>query len=349
MTPLEFDASDVARADGMLSLTPFEAGLLAPDHPFLDHGCWRGFLVERGGRAIVRLVASVDPRQRSGAGPVGCLGFIRLGDGNAAEPPAADAARQVVASGRAWLLARGVATVRCPVQLSTWYGHRAMTGGFPDDGGLPQFGFEPPPDRVLPALLDSEGFRPAHRAVSCLVDSAVVAEQTDRAVTRFAAAGFFDRPLDLADLDGDLRVLHRLASDCFRGAWGLSDCTFEEFASIYRPIAGGLDRALVRILHDGDGQPVGFALGLAARPAAGAAQGGRPTFVLKSIGVTGVARRRHPGLGAAFTGMVHRAALDRGHAAGVHALMAEGSVAHHLSLRWGSPFRQYATFERDAA
>lgn len=356
MTALEFDAVDVGGDDRQPELSPAEASLLAPDHPFLAAGRWRGFAVERGGTLVARAVASVDPRQRSRAGSVGCLGFIRCADEEAVGSPVegtrmpqpADAVREVLWSGIGWLRSQGVATVRCPVQLSTWFGHRAMTGGFPGAGSPARFSFEPPADSALPEVLAAEGFVPAHRAVSCLIDSSVVAATTDRAVARFTAAGLRDRPIELADLEGELRLLHRLAVDSFRGAWGLSDCTFEEFASIYRPLADDLDPGFVRLLQDGDGRPIGFALGFSAGPADAGAGGGARTFVLKSIGLTADARSQHPGLGAAFAGMVHRAALERGHEAGVHAFMAEGSAAHRTSLHWGRPIRQYATYERAA-
>ena len=71
-------------------------------------------------------------------------------------------------------------------------------------------------------------------------------------------------------------------------------------------------------------------------------------FVVKTLGVTEEARRRTPGVGAALTGIVHRVALERGWSQGIHGLMAENSVAHRLSLRWGREFRWYATFERAA-
>jgi hypothetical protein len=361
MTMLKFDASDLAGDARWLELSPAEARLLAQGTPFMDTGRWRGFAVVRGATLVARAVASVDPRQRSRAGTVGCLGFIWRAPesaaapppGGRAAPPSEDAVRRVLEAGIGWLQRHGAVTVRCPVQLSTWFGHRAMTGGFPDAGGPGHLPFEPPAHPGLPALLAGLDFLPAHRAVSCRVDSSVVVADTARAVARFAASGVRDRPIELPDLEGELRLLHRLAADAFGGSWGLSDCTFEEFASIYRPLAAGLDPGLVRLLHDRDDVPIGFALGIAVEPgavepgAAGPGDGDR-SFVLKSLGLTTEARRRHPGLGAAFVGMAHRAALARGHRTGIHALMAEDSPAHRLTLRWGHPIREYATFERAA-
>ena len=286
----------------------------------------------------VRLVASVDPRQRDAAGPVGCLGFVRLTSPLPDGPSDEGAARSALAAGIDWLRSRGTATTRCPVQLSTWYGHRAMTGGFPDgtESSLPAFPLEPVPVPGLPGLLEGSGFSAAHLAVSCLVDSTAVVDGTAALVRRVQRSGIRDRPIRLTHLDSELRLLHRLAEATFEGMWGFSSITFDEFASIYRPLDGRVDRELIRILEAPDGTPIGLALAL--RIDAG-------TFVLKTLGVTAEARRAIPGIGAALIGIVHRVAIERGATAGIHALMATGSAGHRISLRWGREFRSYATYE----
>lgn len=343
----DFGAEDVARDAELLALSPLEARLLSLEHPFLRVGRWRGFGTQLRGAQTTRLVASVDPRQQDQAGPVGCLGFVRLGAGGPANASALALARRVLEPAVAWLQSEGVATVRCPVQFATWYSHRAMTDGFPGDGGMQPFSFEPTADRALPLLLGSGGFTPAHRSVSCLVPSSTAVEQTEPVLGRLRAAGIRDRPLDVAEVDGELKLLYRLSIGIFRDAWGLSEISFEEFASIYRPLAAGVDDRLIRILEDGDGRPIGFALALAADGLTeGTVEAVRGVFVLKTLGVTEDARLRHPGLGAALAGMSHRAALEQGYTAGIHAFMAEGSTAHRISLHWGHQIRSYATFEK---
>lgn len=352
----------IAAVSERLGLTTGEATLLAPTHPFLATGDWRAFANgdERPGGA--RLVASIDPRQTDPAGPVGCIGFVRLGGEEAGAPagagssgavpasPADDrSGSELLAAGVAWVRARGAATIRGPVQLSTWYGHRAMTGGFPEGvDAVPAFPLEPAPEPALPALMEASGFRPVHRAVSCLVDSAVIARATAEAVRRVRACGIRDRPIRLAELDAELRLLHRLSAAAFEGTWALSAITFEEFASIYRPLAGIADPELIRILELRDGTPVGLALALPAWPDARSPGTRGRNFVLKTLGVTAEARRRQPGIGAALIGLSHGAALRQGYSSGIHALMAEQGMAHRLSLRWGRAFRSYATFELPA-
>lgn len=350
MKVFDFGAEDVAREAEFLELSPSEARLLSPEHPFRRVGRWRGFGTQPGGTMATRLVASVDPRQQDHAGPVGCIGFVRLRGGHPANESALSPGHQVLERAMAWLRSEGVVTVRCPVQFATWYGHRTMTDGFPDEGGMPQLPFEPSTDRALPLLLGSSGFRPAHRSVSCLVPSRTAIEQTEPVLNRLRAAGIRARSLDVSRVDGELRLLHRLSIGIFRDAWGLSAISYDEFASIYGPLAGRVDDRLTRVLEDGDGRPIGFALALAADELTGRAhEAERSVFVLKTLGVTEDARRSHPGLGAGFAGMIHRAALELGYTAGVHALMALGSSAHRISLRWGHQIRSYATFEKGVA
>jgi hypothetical protein len=346
---LEIPPEGIAAWAGRLDLAPAEVRLLAPDHPFLRTGTWRAFVAGDGRPGTARLVASVDPRQRDAAGPVGCLGFVRPGAGAATASADADPARATVAAGVAWLRARGVATIRCPVQLSTWYGHRAMTAGFPHGAGaIPAFPLEPQPLRALPVLLEAAGFLPAHRAVSCLVDSAAIVSATAGAVQRVATAGARTRPIRLAELDAELRLLYHLSESVFEETWGLSAITFDEFVSIYRPLTVLVDPELIRILELADGTPAGFVLALPGGPdLEGSGAEGR-TFVLKTLGVTAAARLRVPGIGVALVGWTHEAALRRGYTSGIHALMADGAMAHRLSLRWGRVIRSYATFELPA-
>jgi ribosomal protein S18 acetylase RimI-like enzyme len=352
---IEFGPGDTAYAAGLPGRTPVEARLLGADHPFLRHGRWRGVAAGDPGERPTSIVASVDPRQRTDGGPVGCLGFamvapVGAGDGQAGpgDDPVGPAAREVLAAALDWLQDQGVAVIRAPVQLATWYGHRAVTGGFPDEGGLPPFPFEPRADRGLLALLERGGFVPAHHAVSFLVDSRAVVARAAPSIARAGASGLRDRAIRLDDLDTELDLLRRLSAAAFRGTWGLGEIDREEFASLYRPLAGAVDPGLIRILEEPDGRAIGFVLGLGGPIASAFAPPGGPAFVLKTIAVTPEARRRHPGVGVALTAIVHRAALERGYAAGVHAMMAIGSNAHRLSRRWGYEVRTYATFERAA-
>lgn len=334
---LEADAGSLAPLEDLLALTPGERALLSPRHPFLRNGSWRAFAAMVDGRLAARVVASVDVRQRSMAGQVGCVGFAFLGDRAAAVP----VARDVLERASAWLRARGAGAVRFPVQLSTWYGHRAVTGSFPAVGGAAPFFLEPANDRRLVDLARAARFRPAHHAVSYAVTAEAVIASAAHALERLRSAGLRDRALRPADLDEELGLLYRLSTEIFRGSWAFSEISLEEFDLLYRPMAERIEPELVRILETRSGDAVGFAF---AAPDPGDPR----QLVVKTLGVTAEAVRRYPGSGAGLTALLHLAARGQGYERAVHALMAEGSGAHRLSRRWGTQLRTYATYERPA-
>jgi hypothetical protein len=317
--------------------------LLAPDHPFLRVGSWRAFGAGEA-RSLVRVVASLDPRQQVGTGRVGAVGFVTA-NRDLREPTLRRAFRAVLEAAEAWLVAGGAVVVRCPVQLATAYGHRVMTGGSPRQGGPAQFPLEPPDIPGLPETLVEAGFGVAHRAASYLVDLDrwIAGERLGEELMR--AAGFRDRPVRLDRIDDELATLHEISMAAFRRSWGFSEISLDEFASIYRPLVPLLDPDLVRIAEAPDGRPVGFIFTF-PEPGRGAGRpGGR--FIGKSVAVLPEVRRQTPGVGTGLVVAVHRTAAARGYRTAVHACMADDGYTQRVSARWGGQFRSYATFEKD--
>ncbi len=315
---------------------------LAPDHPFLQTGSWRAFAAADA-RQEVRVVASVDPRQRVEAGQVGAIGFIDT-DEDTRVPAVAAALSAALAAAEAWLAERGVVVVRCPVQFSTWYGHRAMTGGFPQEGGPPAFPMEPANDPGLADTLTASGFGVAHAAASYRVSADRWIEGVQRGEVLMRADGFRDRPIRLDRLDDELRTVYAIASAAFRRGWGFSDIALGEFLSIYRPLMSMVDPDLVRIAESPDGKPVGFIFAFAdptERP-------GQPDarFIAKSVAVLPEVRRMTPGIGTGLAVTVHRLAAARGYPVAIHACTADDAYTQRISARWGKRFRTYATFEK---
>jgi hypothetical protein len=339
---LGFGPSDIGPAAAVLSLSTGEAALLAPDHPFLRFGDWRAFAVLEQGVLVARLVASIDPRQRTTRGAIGCIGFIHLCPGSPQSSPTRVASERVLAAAIGWLRDRGVRVVRSPVQFSTWYGHRAIVSDFPDEGGQPGFPMEPANGAALVELLLAAGFTPAHRAVSLAVRSDAVIDSGGPILERLRRAGWRDRPLRPRWLEDELRLLHRLSVEIFRDSWAFSELSLDEFSALYRPMAGRADAGLIRIPIDADGQALGFGFALPSGPG----PGGAPGFVVKTLGLVPDTLRRYLGAGPGLTALVHRAARDLGYGDGIHALMTEGSMAHRMSLHWGTQLRSYATFDR---
>jgi hypothetical protein len=316
--------------DGALAgLSDVECGLLRADHPFLHHGLWRAFLALHQGRPAARVVAGLDPRQRADDGPLGTVGFLAGAD----DPPAFAGA---LAAAHAWLRDRGAVAARAPVQLTTWFGHRAVITGFPETGGPPPFPLEPWGPRCLVRRLVAAGYAVAHRAVSYRVRHDLVLARTDPARARLLAAGFRDRPLDPARAGDELALLHGLAARAFASTWGYSPISLAEFAALYRPLLPLVDPVFARVLEDPAGGAVGFAFALPVGEA----------LLVKTLGVVPETRRRHPGLGIGLVGTLHYLARARGLTHGIHALMTEGAYTARTSARWGRPVRAYATFEQ---
>jgi hypothetical protein len=316
---------------------------LPADHPFLGFGSCRSFEAGSEGSSV-RLAAAIDRRQVEARRQVGTIGFIE-----AASHGESSARALAAALGPAldWLRSEGAALVRCPVQLSTWYGHRAVVDGFAEEGGAAPFFLEPHNRRWLPDALAAAGFSPRLEAVSHLVPNTRAVAANQAAQERALATGYRDRPLRLETLESELDLLHGLSSTIFSAAWGNSPMSSEEFGYLYRPLVAAVDPELVRIIEAPTGEPVGFVF---AVPDHLGPPAGRPgaRFVLKTIGVLPAARRAFPGLGSALVARVHGLADARGYASGIHAQMSVGSYAQRASARWGGGvMRRYATFERE--
>ncbi|MBI3747250.1 MAG: hypothetical protein HY262_00145 [Chloroflexi bacterium] len=323
-------------------LDPSADPRLAPDHPFLRVGTWRAFVAGEG-RDEVRLVASIDPRQRVPAGLIGAIGFIAT-RGDVRRPATGAAMRLALAAAESWLLASGASMVRCPVQFSTWYGHRAVTDGFPEQGGPPPFPMEPVSGPGLAEVLSAARFTVAHTAASYQVpvERWVAGAQLGERLMR--SAGFSDRPIRLDRLDAELGAIHAISMAAFRRSWGFSGISLDEFQAIYRPLVPHIEPAFVRLAVSPDGTPVGFVLAL-ADPAASPG-GPDARFVVKSIAVLPEVRHSAPGVGTGLAVAVHRQAAARGYAAAVHACVADEAYTQRISARFGERIRSYATFEK---
>lgn len=316
---------------------------LAPDHPFLRVGTWRAF-VAGDRRDEVRLVASLDPRQRGAAGPVGAIGFISA-SGDVRLPAVEGAMRLALATAESWLVASGASVIRCPVQFSTWYGHRAMTDGFPEEGGSPPFPLEPVNGPGLTEVLTAAGYTIAHTAASYRVpvDRWVAGAQLGE--NRMRSGGFSDRPIRVDRLDEELQTIHAISMAAFRRSWGFSDIAPDEFQAIYRPLVPLIDPAFARVAVAPDGTSVGFVLAYADPSASPGQPNAR--FIVKSVAVLPDVGRAVPGIGTGLAVAVHRRAAARGYPVGIHACVAHDAYTQRISARFGERMRSYATFEKE--
>jgi len=315
-----------------IGLSAADAQILQPDHPFLAHGSWRGFVASAQGQAAARAVASIDPRQQAHQRQVGSIGFIA----HHSEPAAL---RDVLRHAISWLERERAAVIRAPVQLSTWYGHRLPLDPAPDGRHYP---LEPPECTGLSDVLADLGFAVAHTAHTYQVTCQRVVDDTADAAAVIASAGCTVRSFRAEAAATELAILHQLAAASFRSSWGFSPMSLPEWERMYRPLVAVMDPTLVLIAEEVTGRAVGFVFAyLAHRPAPGV-----PEVVIKTIAVDPAVRRRLPGIGWALLHRAHAIAIERGVETGLHALMAEGSYAARVSGRWGHAVRAYATFER---
>ena len=315
---------------------------LAPDHPFLGFGTWRAF-VSGEDEVDVRLVASIDSRQRVQGGQVGAIGFIAVRD-DLCVPAARTEMRVALAAAESWLARLGCSVVRCPVQFSTWYGHRAVVDGFPEQGGPPLFPLEPANCPATTEAITAAGFAVAHAAASYRVPVQGWIAGAQLGEMRMRSGGFVDREIRLDRLDAELETMHTISTTAFHRSWGFSDIALDEFRSIYSPLSPLIDPAHVRIVEAPDGSPVGFIFAF-ADPATPRDQLDA-RFVVKSVAVLPEVRRVSPGVGIGLAVAVHRQAAAMGYSTAIHACVADDAYTQRISARFGERFRSYATFEK---
>ena len=160
------------------------------------------------------------------------------------------------------------------------------------------------------------------------------------------AAGSVDRPIRSGRLDDELAAVHAISMAAFRGSWGFSDITFDEFATdLPAAHAPGRPGARAGSWSRRTGEPVGFLFAfpdpaVAPGPPRAPGSSGRRVAVLPEM------RRATPGVGTGLIVAVHRAAAARGYRTAIHACVAEGAYSQRVSARWGERFRTYATFEK---
>jgi len=305
--------------------------------PWPSVGIARAFVASDSRAGVV---AGIDPRQRASGRQVGTIGFVRDYRDDAA-------LLAVIGSAEAWLIESGADVLRCPVNGTTWHGHRAVVDMYWQEGGEPSFPLEPANDRLLPEVLADAGWLPVHWALSYRVPIAPWLAGAGYAEARLAASGFAHRPLDTARFGEEIAAVHGIATEAFARNWGFSPISVDELAAIYAPLIGAAEPSSVRMLEDRSGRAVGFFFGYAEPAPSG---GGSDTrFVAKTLAVTPAVAREHPGVGIGLAMAVHRWALTNGHRDALFAMAGEQSFSRRLGERWGSPIRRYATFEKVVA
>ncbi len=323
---------------------------LRPEHPFFAAGgAHRAFVALRGGDVVGRAVALAAPGLATEAGaPLGLLGFFRCAD----DP---EAARALVGGVAAWLAARGCARLVGPLDQSTWYRYRVVTGGH----ARGPFLLDLHTPRHEADLLRAAGLEVVATYGTLRASTAPIGHLA-RAHARAVRAGITFEALGPEDVPRLLPDLFALCQRAFAGKTGYSAITWPEFQALYGPAAALVRPGLVELARGPDGAPLGLCFGYPdlLEPARVAAAGGAPgpveTTVVKTLGV---APDAPPGLGAALLHRHLEAARALGLRWALHALMEKwreflrGLEAgkHRGDAPPPELWREYALFGRDLA
>jgi GNAT superfamily N-acetyltransferase len=224
----------------------------SPENPFFRHAEARLFLARRSGVAVGRIAAILDRNQVEASGePVGFFGAFECAGGQEVAAALLDAAG-------AWLRARGMRTMRGPVDLSTNETCAFLVEGFESPPML-MMPWNPP---EYPALVAACGLVKAKDLFAYVTE---VPEQLPERVTRVAAAarerGVRVRPIVLRALPAELERIRGIYNEAWRANWGFVPITGDEMAHTAAQL-----KALVlpdlALLAEVGGEPVGFFLAL---------------------------------------------------------------------------------------
>ena len=232
-----------------------EAAMDRDKHPFHQHADVAYFVAERGGETVGRIAAIVNHRHNEfHEDRVGFFGLFEAVDDVAV-------ARALVEEAAAWLRARGMETMRGPMNLST--NEEISSPGVLVEG----FGTRPvvamshnPP--YYGALMEAAGLAKSKDLLAYWIDSPVPPERLVRGVERvMKREGVTLRSLRMNRLDEEVAIIQAIYNSAWARNWGFVPMTGEEFAYVAKDLKSVADPDL-GIIAEKDGVPVGFALSL---------------------------------------------------------------------------------------
>ncbi|HEX8360070.1 MAG TPA: hypothetical protein VF613_08185 [Longimicrobium sp.] len=232
-----------------------EAALDRKKHPFHLHADVAYFLAERGKEVVGRIAAIVNHRHNEfHEDRVGFFGLFE-----AVDDPAV--ARALVDAAAGWVKARGMDTLRGPVNLST---NEEVSSP-----GVLVEGFDTPPTVTMShnppyygALLEGAGLAKSMDLLAYWIGSAVPPERLVRGVERMTRReGVTLRSLRMKHLDEEVRIIQEVYNSAWSRNWGFVPMTDEEFAYLAKDMKSVVDPDLCMIAEK-EGRPVGFSLTL---------------------------------------------------------------------------------------
>jgi GNAT superfamily N-acetyltransferase len=219
-------------------------------HPFYERSKSRSFLAVRGGRDVGRITAIVN------AGHIdrykeqrGFFGFFECDDD-------AEAARGLFGAAREWLHARGMQSIRGPVNPSLNY-----------ECGLLIEGFDTPPFFMMThnrpwyaGLVEANGFGKVEDLYAFWGKTSMLASLDSKLGAMVEGVkerfGVKVRPLDRSRFDEEVRMFLDIYNSSLGGTWGFVPLT----ASEVKHMAASLKHLIVpelALVAEVDGKPIG--------------------------------------------------------------------------------------------
>ncbi len=303
-----------------------QVNMLLPGGPTVDR-CRVELVVREGGRAA----AIINPRLTDSRGvPMGLIGFFECVDDSAV-------ARSVLDEASDWLTAQGCATIRGPINFTTWHNYRFVVRGH-DVGWIPG---EPFHHAYYPALWEAAGFARAERYSSnWMTDPASIVERFAPRATACLEAGCTIRNVrpDAQEMARALSISRR----AFAGARMYSEADPAELGLLYHPDKIAPIASFSYMAFSPDGSPAGFILTFPI-----AVAGRSRCIVIKTVAVDPAYRS----LGC-YKLLIHRAMSDQLAAGFEHFVAAlmhmDGSPKQ---MGWATPetcIKEYAVYERQS-
>lgn len=232
-----------------------EGALDRNKHPFHKHAEVAYFVAERGRETVGRIAAIVNHRHNEfHEDRVGFFGLFEAVDD-------VEVARGLVDAAAAWLRARGMETMRGPMNLST--NEEVSSPGVLVDG------FSTPPTVTMShnppyygALMEAAGLGKSKDLLAYWMASNDAPERLVRGVERMTQReGITLRSLRMKELDEEVRIIQEIYNSAWARNWGFVPMTDEEFQYIAKDLKAVVDPDLC-IIAERDGEPVGFSLSL---------------------------------------------------------------------------------------
>jgi hypothetical protein len=221
-------------------------------NPFFEHAEVEQWVAERDGVVVGRIAAITNRAHNEFHGDkMGFWGFWECEDN-------AETAKLLFATAEAWLKARGMDTMRGPVNFST-----------NDDCGLLVKGFHRPPYILMPhnppyyeALVEGAGFVKSKDLLAFYHQSPVTNDfmnkMADRVVRR---SNVRTRPFDLKHFDREVNLIRDLYNSAWEKNWGFIPMTDHEITHMAKQLKPVVIPEIIRFAMIGD-ETVAFGLAL---------------------------------------------------------------------------------------